>query len=194
VVRRCDSGGVRRESDRPIASRPTRLNRFGPRLQVAMITRSHQPALLPPKTLGGRRPLRDEVPDGEPLCSYCTAKCCRYFALPLDEPNEPQDFDFMRWFLLHEAASIFVDGQTWYLLVHTTCKHLQADHRCGIYHTRPQICRDYSTSECEYDEDTVYDMYFETAEQMAEYVEAKLAVGRRDVLRSPEPELLPILV
>jgi Fe-S-cluster containining protein len=158
-----------------------------------MITLSNHPTLLPPKTLGGRRPLRDEVPDGESLCSYCTAKCCRYFALPLDEPNEPQDFDFMRWFLLHEAASIFVDGETWYLLVHTTCKHLQADHRCGIYHTRPQICRDYSTAECEYDENTVYDMYFETAEQMAEYVEARLSLGGSDVLRSPEPELLPIL-
>jgi len=84
---------------------------------------------------------RTQLAPGENLCEHCTAKCCRYFALPIDTPKTKRDFDFMRWYLLHGRASIFVEEPTWYLLVHTTCKHLQADHRCGIYHTRPQICR-----------------------------------------------------
>jgi uncharacterized protein len=135
---------------------------------------------------------REDVPKDKVLCEYCTAKCCRYFALPMEKPTEWQDFEFIRWFLLHEHASAFVDDDTWYILVHTTCKHLQEDQRCGIYETRPQICRDYTTDDCEYDEDWVYDQYFETAEQVWEYAEAVL--GPRDGnLRSSKPKLLPIL-
>jgi len=104
-----------------------------------------------------------------------------------------QDYDFIRWYLLHDRATMFVEDETWYLLVHTTCKHLQSDHRCGIYETRPQICRDYTTAKCEYDDDAVYDKYFETAEQIAEYTEALFAPTSIKNLRSPEPPMLPIL-
>lgn len=99
----------------------------------------------------------------------------------------------MRWFLLHERASVFVEDESWYLLVHTNCKHLQPDNRCGIYDTRPQICRDYSTANCEYDEDATYEKYFETAEQVAEYMEATVLQSEIPSIRSPEPPLLPVL-
>lgn len=147
----------------------------------------------PLKTFQGRKPLRSEVPDSECLCDYCTARCCRYFALPIETPSAQQDFDFIRWYLLHDRASMFVEDDTWYLLVHTTCKHLQDDHRCGIYLTRPQICRDYSTSNCEFDDDAVYDKYFETAEQVAEYMEALFPTDDPSLMRTPEPPMLPIL-
>ncbi len=146
----------------------------------------------PLKTINGATPLREDVPEGESLCDYCTAKCCRYFALPIEAPTSEQDFDFMRWYLLHERATVFVEDEVWYLLVHTVCKHLQNDHRCGIYYTRPQICRDYSTKNCEFDEDAVYEMYFETAEQVAEYSEARF-LSDSSSIRSPEPDLLPLL-
>lgn len=135
---------------------------------------------------------RPELKPGESLCDHCTAKCCHYFALPMDTPEEQRDFDYLRWFLLHERASAFTDDDTWYLLVHTTCKHLLPDHRCGIYETRPQICREYSTDNCEFDEDAVYDRYFETPEQVAEYVEAVLD-NRGSNIRSRRPPLLPLL-
>ena len=146
-----------------------------------------------PKTIQGRRPTKAEVPEGECLCDYCNAKCCRYFALPIDVPNAKQDFDFIRWYLLHDKATVFVDDGDWYLLVHTDCKHLQSNNMCGIYMTRPQICRDYSTTNCEYDDDAVYDMYFETPEQIVEYAEARLGETRWNDVRSPEPPMLPIL-
>jgi uncharacterized protein len=130
---------------------------------------------------------------GECLCDHCTAKCCRYFALPIETPTTAKDFDYMRWFLLHDRASIFTDGDTWYLLVHTTCRHLQSDHRCGIYETRPQICRDYTTADCEYDDSWVYDRYFETPEQVSEYAEAVLPRRARSSFRTPPPPLLPIV-
>ncbi len=117
---------------------------------------------------------RSDYPPGENLCEHCTAKCCHYFALAIDTPKTADDYDYLRWYLLHESATIFVEGKTWYLLVHTTCKHLRDDHRCGIYETRPKICRTYTTAECEFEDDWVYEKYFETAEQIAEYAEAIL--------------------
>ena len=136
---------------------------------------------------------REELQEGESLCDHCTAKCCHYFALPIDQPTELKDFDYIRWYLLHALASVFVDDETWYLLVHTPCKHLQPDNRCGIYHTRPQICREYSTDNCEFDDDTTYEKYFETAEQVVEYAEATLGHTDWNNLRTPEPPMLPVL-
>jgi Fe-S-cluster containining protein len=135
---------------------------------------------------------REELPPGESLCNHCSAKCCKYFALPIDEPATRQDFDYLRWFLLHKEASIFTEDGTWYLLIHTPCKHLQPDNRCGIYETRPQICRDYSTENCEYDDRWVYDRYLETSEQVEEYMEAVLQ-ERGQSIRSQPPPLLPIV-
>ncbi len=139
------------------------------------------------------RMTREKLPKGESLCDYCTAKCCKYFALPIDEPDTTRDLDFMRWFLLHDRASVFVEDESWYLLVHTTCKHLLPDNRCGIYDTRPEICREYSTDNCEYDEDSVYEKYFETPEQVAEYMEATTLQSELDSIRSAEPPLLPVV-
>lgn len=115
---------------------------------------------------------RADFPEAANLCDHCTAKCCHYFALPIDEPTERQDFDYIRWYLLHDRASVFVDDGTWYLLVHTTCKHLRDDYRCGIYETRPRICRQYTTDACEFESDWCYEQYFETPEQIDEYAEA----------------------
>lgn len=139
----------------------------------------------PPK----RKPKRNELKPGEVLCDYCTAKCCRYFALPIETPTTRKDFDFCRWYLMHKGATIFTEDETWYLCVHADCKHLQEDQRCGIYESRPQVCRDYSTTNCEYDGNWTYDRYFETSEQIWEYAEAVLGPQAR----SPEPPAFPVL-
>ena len=75
------------------------------------------------------RPQRDEIPQDAVLCDYCTAKCCRYFALPIDVPENWKDFEYIRWYLLHGRATVFIDEGDWYLMVHTVCKHLQDDQR-----------------------------------------------------------------
>lgn len=141
-----------------------------------------------------KRISREDLKPGEVLCEHCTAKCCKYFALPLEEPTTWSDFQYLRWYLLHGQASIFTEGKTWYLIVHTECKHLQPDNRCGIYDTRPPICREYSTDDCEYEEDWTYERYFETAEQVYEYAEAVLGPpdGQKSI-RSPRPPLLPVI-
>jgi len=135
---------------------------------------------------------REAVPPGHVLCEYCTAKCCRYFALPIDTPETFEDYEFIRWYLLHDRATVFTEDEDWYLLVHTECQHLQDDYRCGIYETRPQICRDYTTKDCEYDDEWTYDRYFETHEQVAEYIEAVIQPRGQDI-RSRRPPLLPVV-
>lgn len=136
---------------------------------------------------------REDVPADHALCDYCTAKCCRYFALPIDEPTTWRDFDYIRWYLIHGRATVFVEEESWYLMVHTVCKHLREDNRCGIYETRPKICREYTTDNCEYEDDWVYDHYFETPEQVEEYAEAILPNRDGKGIRGPKPNLLSII-
>ena len=117
---------------------------------------------------------RKDFPPGTDACTHCTGRCCRYFALPVDEPTEARDFDFLRWYLLHGNCAVFADGDAWFLMVHGDCEHLLPDHRCGIYETRPDICRAYSNESCEDDGDGRHDRLFECPEQLAEYARAVL--------------------
>ena len=103
------------------------------------------------------RPRRDQLKPGEALCDYCTGRCCGYFSLPLDTPTAWDDYDAIRWYLAHGQTLVYVHEETWYLLVSTKCRYLLDDHRCGIYHDRPKICREYTTADCEYDEDWSFD-------------------------------------
>lgn len=134
---------------------------------------------------------RADLKPGETLCDHCTARCCRYFALPIDTPETWEDFDHIRWYMLHGRVSIFVEDDTWFLMVFGDCQHIRDDYRCGIYETRPQICREYSTDNCEFDDDGCYDKLFETPEQIYEYAEAVLPPRKR---RKPnQPVELPLL-
>jgi uncharacterized protein len=135
---------------------------------------------------------RKDVPKDKVLCEYCTAKCCRYFAVTIETPEDHTDFEYIRWFLLHDRATVFKEDDDWFLLVHTECRHLQPDNLCGIYDTRPHICQEYSTKDCEFEDDWTYDFYLETPEQVSEYVEAVLPKKGQSI-RSPKPPLLPII-
>ena len=136
---------------------------------------------------------RDAIGPDEVLCDHCTAKCCKYFALPIETPVDLEDYEFIRWYLGHDRATVFTDDDQWYIMIHTTCRHLQTDNRCGIYDTRPQICRDYTTDNCEYEDHWTYDLYFENPEQIRQYTEAVLQLKTTGSIRSPKPNLLPVL-
>ncbi|MFW5798801.1 MAG: YkgJ family cysteine cluster protein [Planctomycetota bacterium] len=108
---------------------------------------------------------------GEPAgydCETCGGKCCRYFALEIDEPEDFEDYDSIRWYLFHEHTYVFVEDGDWYLCVTTPCEHLTDDFRCGIYDRRPIICRKHSNDGCEYEDENEwdYEQRFDTAEQL----------------------------
>ncbi len=147
----------------------------------------------PPRGRERTKPVREDLGPDEVLCNYCPAKCCRYFALPIDTPTDRKDFEYIRWYLLHGRATVFIEEDCWYLLVHTACKHLGDAHLCEIYETRPQICRDYTTDKCEYEDDWVYDHYFETPEQVEEYADAVLRPRNGGDIRSRRPDPLEVV-
>jgi Fe-S-cluster containining protein len=113
---------------------------------------------------------------GKVPCEHCTALCCRYIALPIDTPKEPRDFDDIRWYLLHENISVFVEDGDWYICIQTRCRHLQADHRCQIYATRPRICRRYDFTNCDYHSgDYNWEHHFTCVEHLEEYLRQRRA-------------------
>jgi uncharacterized protein len=127
----------------------------------------------------------------ECLCDQCVALCCRYFALPIDNPKTAKEYDDIRWYLLHESVVIFVEKKQWYLGVLTRCKHLQKDNRCGIYETRPTICRNYVTDNCDYHGGEYdFQLLFTSAEQLRRYAVEKLKKSGRWNPREGETELL----
>lgn len=134
---------------------------------------------------------REDLPAGEVLCQYCTGTCCRYFALPIETPHTWDDYDHIRWYMMHGSVSVFVEDKTWYIMIFADCQHLQPDYMCGAYETRPCICRSYTTENCEYDNDAPYDKLFETPEQMWEYAHAVLPPRPRR--SDTDPISLPVL-
>ena len=113
------------------------------------------------------------------LCDKCSALCCRYFVLEIDTPETRRAYDDIRWYLIHENVFVFIEKKKWYLGIYSRCKHLQVDNRCGIYETRPKICREYSTDNCDYHGGEYdWDILFSSAEQLERYGKEKLAEAR----------------
>lgn len=97
------------------------------------------------------------VPAGDiPLeqkCSFCKggSTCCTYFTHQIDTPRGIEDFDLLLWQISHANTQVYKDSDGWFLLVNNRCLHLQPGGRCGIYHDRPQVCRDHSNDDCEFE-------------------------------------------
>ena len=88
----------------------------------------------------------------ENKCSFCKGStCCTYFTHQIDTPRSMDDFDMLLWQVSHVNTQAYRDEDGWFLLVNSTCSHLEPDGRCGIYATRPQICREHSNDDCEFD-------------------------------------------
>lgn len=111
---------------------------------------------------------------GSILCEHCAAACCRYLALPLDKPTSARDYDDMRWYLMHEGITVFLEEGDWFVQFATKCKNLGADNRCSIYETRPDICRDYKAGSCDYSGGAYgYDQLFTHPQQVEQYYEKR---------------------
>ncbi len=108
-------------------------------------------------------------------CDKCTGLCCRYFALPIETPEDKGDYDDIKWFLSHKDITVFVEDGDWYININNKCKYLSVkDNRCRIYGKRPKICRGYRHSDCDYVEGEYdYELHFTSARQMEEYIKIK---------------------
>ena len=107
-------------------------------------------------------------------CRTCGGLCCRYFALPIETPEDWDDYDDIRWYLCHEEISVFVEEGEWYLNVKNKCRHLDGQYRCENYALRPKICRKYKTDDCDKTgDDYGYELHFTDDRQMEEYMKIK---------------------
>ncbi len=106
-------------------------------------------------------------------CFRCTnTKCCTYTTEALGEaPRSKEDFDHLLWQISHEGVEIYKDEGDWYLLFQGRCEHIQQDGGCGIYETRPQICRDYANDWCEFDvpAEEGFELHFKNYQQLLKY-------------------------
>ena len=109
----------------------------------------------------------------EEKCGYCTnTTCCTYITQELDTPRSMEDFDTLLWQISHQNIQVYKDEGDWYLLVNNRCRHIQKDGRCGIYEIRPQICREHSNEDCEFNtpaSDDDFDLYFPDYESLDTY-------------------------
>jgi len=115
------------------------------------------------------------------LCDKCTGLCCRYFALPIETPEDKEDYDDIRWYLCHKGITVFVEDGDWYINIKNKCRHLTKDNKCAIYSKRPKICRDYSHKDCDFvDGEYDYEMHFTDDKQMAEYIRIKFGNNKTE--------------
>lgn len=92
----------------------------------------------------------------------------------MDKPTTKRDYDDIRWYLMHEGVSVFVEEGDWFVQYQTRCRNLGADNLCGIYETRPEICREYEPGACDYSGATFgYDHLFTHPKQMEEFYHKK---------------------
>ena len=124
---------------------------------------------------------------GSTLCEHCAAACCRYVAIPLDKPTSQRDYDDMRWYLMHEGITVFVEEGDWYIQFQTRCKNIGRDNRCAAYETRPQICREYDAGECDYSPTAYsYDHLFTHPKQIEEYYKQRTGKILRTLQKNPQ--------
>jgi Fe-S-cluster containining protein len=110
-------------------------------------------------------------------CDKCTGLCCRYFALPIETPEDKGDYDDIRWYLCHKGITVFVEDDDWYINIKNKCRHFsEKDNRCRIYSKRPRICRGYNHKDCDYVEGEYdYELHFTSDKQMEEYIRIKFS-------------------
>jgi Fe-S-cluster containining protein len=91
----------------------------------------------------------------ENKCGMCRSSiCCTYITQEIDAPRSIYDFDVWLWMLYHQDVQFYKEDGVWHLKILNHCLNLQPDGRCGIYETRPIICREHENDFCEFDQTT----------------------------------------
>jgi Fe-S-cluster containining protein len=112
----------------------------------------------------------------EKKCSACKGStCCTYITQQIDTPRSKRDFSNLLWQVSHRGVHAFRDEGVWYLLFEGRCTHLLPDGRCGIYETRPHVCRKHSNDYCELDapREEGFELHFHNYDELLKYCKKK---------------------
>lgn len=109
------------------------------------IVLSEKPAAEPGRTLNYNDP---EVTNP---CHGCEAWCCKFLVFNRGMPTDASQLEFLRYCLGFPGVEIGVADDSWAVIVHTTCRHLDGN-RCSVYGTddRPLKCGYYDALSCGY--------------------------------------------
>lgn len=110
--------------------------------------------------------------DIDKKCSKCTKSiCCNSINQKIPAPKSKEDFDHLIWQVSHENINIFKDADGWFLHISSRCMHLGENGACGIYETRPWVCREYDNDFCEFDEsiEDASELFFATPKKLDKY-------------------------
>ena len=140
----------------------------------------------------GSKAVVEALAHGHP-CRSCGALCCRYVAVALAAPKEPDDRDLIRWYLAHRKVCVYIDRDgDWWVQVGTDCRHLAADGSCRDYENRPQLCRDYGTEACEradHDDENIAE--FTTVAQFERFFRANFRTAGKRLRRRHRRYVVP---
>ena len=108
-------------------------------------------------------------------CDECNAKCCRYVAVEMDEPDCLDDWDQIKWMLMHENIRVYLDNEgDWVAEFITKCKNLDKNNKCKIYDSRPDLCKEHEMESCVMNgEGKVEVLLFESPEDVDNYLKKK---------------------
>ena len=73
------------------------------------------------------------------ICKECGAFCCRYAVYPKNHNHTKECIEY------HDAQNSLIKKDDDFWILDRPCPHVQDDHTCGIYETRPKFCATYPT-------------------------------------------------
>lgn len=122
-------------------------------------------------------------------CEGCNGKCCRYVAIEIDTPEDMDDLENIRWYVLHKNINVYVDADyQWHIEFLTPCEHLGDKNLCQIYEKRPEICREYDTEECLFHNDYEEKYTFRKLEDVDKYIKEVFEKGEHLIAKDDEEE------
>jgi len=112
----------------------------------------------------------ESMPLGNDGCQGCPAMCCHGLEEAIIRPTTVQEVENLKWELYFVNTMVFIRNKRWYKMSTGRCRYLGQDNRCGIYDTRPQVCRDHNPPGCEFHGE-IADVMFHDPTELQEYMD-----------------------
>jgi uncharacterized protein len=108
------------------------------------------------------------------ICHRC-GECCNYIVITIPKPKTTEDFELIKWYLLHNNVYVYIDKEdAWCVEFITVCNAKdKVTKLCSLYEKRPKICRDYDEVKkrnCSYYGNNIYKKRFFTIDDIDKYI------------------------
>lgn len=122
-------------------------------------------------------------------CEGCEGMCCKYVVIEIEVPETLEDFENIKWYVVHKNVNVFIgeDG-SWNLEFITPCENLNEQRLCTIYENRPKICREYSQEDCPFHNEYKEIFSLKKIEDVEEYIEKIFKKGLHVISKDNEED------